>query len=186
MLDKLNADWKALCAAAAERGDKIRQACDQKSLNWTIGEAHLKLDELERALKSDDLGSDLRGVKELIQKHTMLEQEMVIYDRRIKEIVEKGQKMADRGHFDSHRILAAVKQFTNRYVLLFSYRQYANLQFSYKLSFPKFSYLVVCSFLGHLVTSFYNYLFQIQFIAKSSCCATSSTRRKLQMASACF
>uniref|UniRef100_A0A914XIB6 Spectrin alpha chain n=1 Tax=Plectus sambesii TaxID=2011161 RepID=A0A914XIB6_9BILA len=115
ILKDLNDQWAALCRAAAERGEKLRQACDQKSLNLTLDDAHLKLNEMERALQSDDLGHDLRGVKDLIQKHTVLEQEMTLYDRRIKEIVDKGKKMADQGHFDSNRILNAVKAFTDRF-----------------------------------------------------------------------
>lgn len=53
-------------------------------------------------------------MKDLIQKHTVLEQEMTLYDRRIQEIVVKGKKMADQGHFDASRILNAVKAFTDR------------------------------------------------------------------------
>lgn len=56
ILKDLNDQWAALCRAAAERGEKLRQACDQKSLNLTLDDAHLKLDEMERALQSDDLG----------------------------------------------------------------------------------------------------------------------------------
>ena len=99
----------------------MRQACDQKSLNHTLEDAHHKLDEMERALASNDLGNDLRGVKQLIQKHQLLEQEMTLYNQRIQHIVKQGEAMAKAGHFDSGRILKNVKDFTRRLVALCTY-----------------------------------------------------------------
>lgn len=54
-----------------------------QGLNRVLEDAHAKLDELETALKSDELGSDLRAVKDLIQKHSVLEQEMGLYEKRV-------------------------------------------------------------------------------------------------------
>uniref|UniRef100_A0A0K0DJQ5 PH domain-containing protein n=1 Tax=Angiostrongylus cantonensis TaxID=6313 RepID=A0A0K0DJQ5_ANGCA len=82
ILKRLNSEWAELRDAVERKGEKLRQAADQKGLNRVLEDAHAKLDELETALKSDDLGSDLRAVKDLIQKHSVLEQELGLYEKR--------------------------------------------------------------------------------------------------------
>lgn len=71
ILKNLNEQWKALESKTRERGEKLRQANEQKNLNRTLDDAHLKLDEMEKALASDDVGHDLHSVKQLIQIHTV-------------------------------------------------------------------------------------------------------------------
>ncbi|KJH48207.1 spectrin repeat-containing domain protein [Dictyocaulus viviparus] len=83
LLKRLNSEWTELHDAVERKGEKLRQAADQKGLNRILEDAHSKLDELEIALKSDELGSDLRAVKDLIQKHSVVEQEMGIYEKKV-------------------------------------------------------------------------------------------------------
>lgn len=71
ILKNLHEQWKALESKTRERGEKLRQANDQKNLNRTLDDAHLKLDEMEKALASDDVGHDLHSVKQLIQIHAV-------------------------------------------------------------------------------------------------------------------
>lgn len=54
-----------------------------QNLNKTLEDANQKLDELYNSLQSGDMGSDLRSVNGLIQKHTVLEQEMAIYEKKV-------------------------------------------------------------------------------------------------------
>ncbi|VDM73903.1 unnamed protein product, partial [Strongylus vulgaris] len=104
LLKRLNTEWAELRDAVNRKGEKLRQASDQKGLNRILEDAHAKLDELETVLKSDELGSDLRAVKDLIQKHSVLEQEMGIYENKLTDIYNRGRKMAEQGHFDADRI----------------------------------------------------------------------------------
>ena len=104
LLKRVNTQWGELLDAVQHKGENLRQASEQKGLNRILEDAHSKLDELEQALKSDDLGTDLRAVKDLIQKHVVLEQEMGIHKRRLSGIQSRGRKMADQGHFDSDKI----------------------------------------------------------------------------------
>ncbi|KAE9418301.1 hypothetical protein Angca_009245, partial [Angiostrongylus cantonensis] len=117
ILKRLNSEWAELRDAVERKGEKLRQAADQKGLNRVLEDAHAKLDELETALKSDDLGSDLRAVKDLIQKHSVLEQELGLYEKRLADIYNRGRKMAEQGHFDSekinHTIDSLLKRFEN-------------------------------------------------------------------------
>jgi spectrin beta len=63
ILADMNARWTRLTALAAQRGDKLRQACEQRALDRTLDDAHAKMDEMERALQSKELGNDLRCVE---------------------------------------------------------------------------------------------------------------------------
>lgn len=56
LLDHLNTEWEELCRAAKAKGEKLRQAEDQKGLNVVIDDAYLRLDEIQNALQSRDLG----------------------------------------------------------------------------------------------------------------------------------
>lgn len=71
ILSDLNDYWARLESIAKSRGSKMRQACDQRNLNRMLDDANLKLAEMEKNLASNDLGQDLRSVKQLIQKHTV-------------------------------------------------------------------------------------------------------------------
>ena len=51
------------------QGVKLRQAAQQQLFNKALEDAESKLDEMEKAVSSDDLGKDLRSVKDLLHKH---------------------------------------------------------------------------------------------------------------------
>ena len=73
-----------------------------------------KLDEMEKSVANPDLGSDLRGVKELLKKHQNLENDLVGLSDVIQGIISKGQDLAKSGHFDKAGILKAVNDFNER------------------------------------------------------------------------
>lgn len=56
LLDNLNADWEELRGAAEEKGERLRQAEEQKSLKGALDDVHLRLDEVHNELHSQDLG----------------------------------------------------------------------------------------------------------------------------------
>lgn len=56
LLDDLNKNWDALCTAADAKGERLEQAAQQKALNSAFDDMHLRLDEIENVLKSQDLG----------------------------------------------------------------------------------------------------------------------------------
>lgn len=55
-MDELNAEWADLTRAATAKGVRLKQAEGQKDLNEALDDAHLKLDEMQEALSSKDLG----------------------------------------------------------------------------------------------------------------------------------
>ncbi|UYV61081.1 SPTBN5 [Cordylochernes scorpioides] len=61
--------WETLCHHTEEKGRKLRQAVAQLTLNRSLVDARTKLEELEVALTSEDSGSDLRTVKQMLKKH---------------------------------------------------------------------------------------------------------------------
>lgn len=72
------------------------------------------MDEMEKSVANPDLGSDLRGVKDLLKKHQNLENELVVLSDQIASIVSQGQALAKSGHFDKANILKAVEDFNKR------------------------------------------------------------------------
>ena len=68
-LDKLNAEWRDLVDKSAEKGKKLREAAQQELFNKALEDADAKLKEMEKSVASDDLGKDLRSVKDLLKKH---------------------------------------------------------------------------------------------------------------------
>lgn len=56
LLDGVNREWAELCKAAEAKGERLRQADAQKGLNRSLDDAHLKLDDIQNALQSKDLG----------------------------------------------------------------------------------------------------------------------------------
>ncbi|KAJ8309236.1 hypothetical protein KUTeg_014110 [Tegillarca granosa] len=115
ILDDLNSQWKDLYDKSADKGNKLRQASQQHGLNRALSDAQNKLDEMEKSVANPDVGSDLRGVKELLKKHQNLENDLGLLADNIQSIVDEGQALAQAGHFDKAGILAAVDAFNNRF-----------------------------------------------------------------------
>ncbi|KAK3737897.1 hypothetical protein RRG08_028522 [Elysia crispata] len=115
IMDKLNKQWAELSSKAQDKGNKLRQASAQHTLNRALDDAQAKLDEMEKSTANPDLGSDLRGVKQLLKKHHNLETELASLSGTIHGIVSQGKEMADAGHFNSAHIREAVDQFNNRF-----------------------------------------------------------------------
>jgi len=68
-LTDVNGAWKELDDKAKDKGAKLRQAAQQELLNKALEDANEKLAEMERLVSSDDIGKDLRGVRDLLKKH---------------------------------------------------------------------------------------------------------------------
>ena len=68
-LEKLNGVWRRLVDKSAEKGRKLREAAQQELFNKALEDAEAKLQEMEKSVASDDIGKDLRGVKDLLKKH---------------------------------------------------------------------------------------------------------------------
>lgn len=114
LLQQLNTQWQELCARTEDKGQKLRQAVAQHTYNRTLEDARAKLDELETAFASEDVGHDLRSVKQLLKKHQMVENELTIWEIKVQELVRLGEDMAKQGHFDAPNIIKATKVVNTR------------------------------------------------------------------------
>ncbi|XP_065309042.1 spectrin beta chain-like isoform X2 [Dermacentor albipictus] len=115
VLDYLDEQWQELCRRSNERGQCLRQASAQRAHNRALEDARVKLDELEAALASRDLGHDLRSVKELLKRHQALEAELTTWEAKVLDLVQFGKAMADKGHFDASNILKATRIISDRF-----------------------------------------------------------------------
>ncbi|XP_045456798.1 spectrin beta chain, non-erythrocytic 5 [Melitaea cinxia] len=103
-LAALRGAWAALLAASRDKGGKLRQASQQRLLRRSVEDAKARLLELDRALSSQELGSDLRSCKRLLVQHQALEQELAQCERRAEALGAQGGDLVSGGHFDAPAI----------------------------------------------------------------------------------
>uniref|UniRef100_A0A8D8XL88 Tripeptidyl-peptidase 2 n=1 Tax=Cacopsylla melanoneura TaxID=428564 RepID=A0A8D8XL88_9HEMI len=82
---------------------------DTTSISSTSA-AKTKLEEFEKCLQSDQVGTDLRNCKQLLKKHQVTEQEIHQWEQRIADLVAVGSEMAHEDHFNADAILQASKE----------------------------------------------------------------------------
>ncbi|XP_017057853.1 spectrin beta chain, non-erythrocytic 1 isoform X2 [Drosophila ficusphila] len=111
----LNKRWKELLALSEDKGRKLEQAASQREHNRALEDAKKKVDELDSALRSGDVGNDLRSCKDLINKQQLLESEITIWDQKVAELVSTGDDMAHEGHFNAQNIEAGTKELQQRF-----------------------------------------------------------------------
>nr|XP_002732400.1 PREDICTED: spectrin beta chain, non-erythrocytic 5-like [Saccoglossus kowalevskii] len=114
-LDDLNKNWAALYGHSSDKTEKLTQATQQDLLNKLLEDTGLSLAQLEALLASEDVGHDLRSVKNLLKKHQLLEGDMAIEKEKIDNLNSQAHTLADEGHFDADRILANAADLSARY-----------------------------------------------------------------------
>ena len=68
-LKDLNSEWDRLDDKVKDKGTKLRQAAQQELFNKALEDANAKLAEMEKLVSSDDIGKDLRSVRDLLKNH---------------------------------------------------------------------------------------------------------------------
>ncbi|XP_058061720.1 spectrin beta chain, non-erythrocytic 1 [Anopheles bellator] len=110
MLAATNQKWKDLVAMSLEKGRRLEQAALQREHNRYIEDSKSKFDELDHALQSKQVGSDLRSCKDLMNKHQVLENDIALWEQKVAELVTTGEEMAHEGHFDASNIEQETKK----------------------------------------------------------------------------
>ncbi|KAL9901308.1 spectrin beta chain, non-erythrocytic 5 kst isoform 1-T1 [Glossina fuscipes fuscipes] len=114
----LNKKWKDLLVLSEDKGRKLEQAALQREHNRAIEDAKKKVDELDAALRSKDVGNDLRSCKDLINKQQLLESEIIIWEQKVDELVNSGEEMAHEGHFNATNIKNESMEIQTKFKLL--------------------------------------------------------------------
>uniref|UniRef100_A0A915EMN4 Spectrin beta chain n=1 Tax=Ditylenchus dipsaci TaxID=166011 RepID=A0A915EMN4_9BILA len=115
ILSNLNRDWNQLADLVKKKSQTLNQADGKKALIKMINAAHLRLDDIERQLGSDEQGGDLRGIKGLIQKKNDTDQDIAQLEKKITDISEKGQQMIQEEHYDAKEILGYIDKLVDRF-----------------------------------------------------------------------
>ncbi|KAL7733152.1 hypothetical protein ACLKA6_004671 [Drosophila palustris] len=134
----LNKKWKDLLILSEDKGRKLEQAASQREHNRAIEDAKKKVDELDSALKSKDVGNDLRSCKDLINKQQLLESEITVWDQKVAELVSTGDDMAHEGHFNAKNIEDETKELQQRFKDLRVPTQQRRENLEESLNFHKF------------------------------------------------
>ncbi|XP_062560998.1 spectrin beta chain, non-erythrocytic 5 isoform X2 [Armigeres subalbatus] len=115
MLAAVNQKWKDLNQSSLEKGRRLEQASLQREHNRNIEDAKSKLEELDAALQSKQVGNDLRSCKDLMNKHQILENDVGMWEQKVAELVTSGEDMAHEGHFDANNIKNETKKLQNQF-----------------------------------------------------------------------
>ncbi|XP_020812650.1 spectrin beta chain, non-erythrocytic 1 isoform X1 [Drosophila serrata] len=134
----LNKRWKELLTLSEDKGRKLEQAASQREHNRALEDAKKKVDELDAALRSGDVGNDLRSCKDLINKQQILESEITIWDQKVAELVSTGDDMAHEGHFNARNIEAGTKELQQRFKDLRDPTQRRRAKLEESLNYHKF------------------------------------------------
>ncbi|KMY97352.1 spectrin beta chain, non-erythrocytic 5 isoform X5 [Drosophila simulans] len=134
----LNKRWKDLLTLSEDKGRKLEQAASQREHNRSLEDAKKKVDELDAALRSGDVGNDLRSCKDLINKQQILESEITIWDQKVAELVSTGDDMAHGGHFNAQNIEAGTKELQQRFKDLRDPTQRRRAKLEESLNYHKF------------------------------------------------
>lgn len=103
-LAALQAAWEELVAASRDKGSKLRQAAEQRKHRRSVDDAKARLIDLQRALKSEEIGTDLRSCKRLLNQHQALEQELSLWEQKASGLAAQGEDLVSEGHFDAPAI----------------------------------------------------------------------------------
>lgn len=112
---QMNDKWKALLAESQDKGRRLEQAVSQRDHNRSIEDAKKKLNELDGALQSKEVGHDLRSCKGHLNRQQLLEAEIRLWEQKIDELVVSGEEMAHEGHFDSKNIRDETKDIQTQF-----------------------------------------------------------------------
>ncbi|XP_059044966.1 spectrin alpha chain, non-erythrocytic 1 [Achroia grisella] len=96
--------WERLVAASRDKGSKLRQAALQRVHRRSVEDAKARLVELERDLRSEEVGTDLRSCRRLLNQHQLLEQELASWDQKGHSLAAQGADLVSDGHFDAPAI----------------------------------------------------------------------------------
>ncbi|CAD5123350.1 DgyrCDS11708 [Dimorphilus gyrociliatus] len=114
-MDDVIDKWRNLELAIDDKGTKLRQAAQQQLFNQALEDALGQLERMERLIANDDIGQDLRSVRDLLQQHHGLEHDMEVAAVKLREIATQGRELAEAGHFDAATILKDVENFNKRF-----------------------------------------------------------------------
>ncbi|KAF9407356.1 hypothetical protein HW555_012597, partial [Spodoptera exigua] len=103
-LSGLQTAWEELVAASRDKGSKLRQAAQQRKHRRSVEDAKARLIDLERQLKSEEFGTDLRSCKRLLNQHQALEQELSLWENKAGALAAQGADLVSGGHFDAEAI----------------------------------------------------------------------------------
>ncbi|XP_028171582.1 spectrin beta chain [Ostrinia furnacalis] len=70
----------------------------------SVEDAKARLVDLERALKSEEVGTDLRSCKRLMTQHQAVEQELTQWEQKASSLSAQGEDLVSDGHFDAAAI----------------------------------------------------------------------------------
>ena len=111
--DQVQQQWEKLVAAVENRGRLFEQAAIQIEHAKSLEVVQERVSELTKAvIHSEDYGSSRRSCRELMAQCKAAENELNLLTGRLSSLDDRGQRIAEDGHFNSEAILGSGEQLT--------------------------------------------------------------------------
>ena len=92
----------------------MREAADQQQFARAGNDFEIWLRETEALLRSDDLGRNFSTVTYLLKKHQLLQNDIQLRGRLLRQLEEQGKLLVARGHFNAESIKRQLKSLEDR------------------------------------------------------------------------
>eukprot|EP00118_Oscarella_pearsei_P018140 m.184464 g.184464 ORF g.184464 m.184464 type:complete len:3710 (+) comp39319_c1_seq2:34-11163(+) len=103
-VDELRLCWQKLRDASADKTQKLKEAQQQQLFNRNVEDIEAWIGEVATLLSSEDFGKDLAGVKYLMKKHQLLENDIAGYQDRIDDVLVQVNAFKEAAHFKVEEI----------------------------------------------------------------------------------
>ncbi|KAL4719891.1 hypothetical protein ACJJTC_019474 [Scirpophaga incertulas] len=114
-LEQLEAAWRALQAAAAQRRLRLQQALQARVFLRALDDFCAWLQDVEAQLLSEDHGQDLRSTQALLAKHARLEQQAAAKKEEPAQLAETAAALAADSHFLAEHLVERADAALTRY-----------------------------------------------------------------------
>uniref|UniRef100_A0A8D2HWE0 Spectrin beta, non-erythrocytic 5 n=1 Tax=Urocitellus parryii TaxID=9999 RepID=A0A8D2HWE0_UROPR len=135
-LQGLGHKWEELNGKMAERGDALQQARQQEQLLGLLQDAKEKMEQLEGALKSAEMGSNLCSIRRLQKQHCQLEDERQALGSKMATLISQAHSMVT-----SQTILEEIQKCQQRFKSLQSHLATQCLQLQASVELYEFDHL---------------------------------------------
>lgn len=137
-IDSLNSDWQTLLEKSGDKGQKLKQVRELQVFEQEVKDVEEWISDMEKQLKSHDLGRDLISVNNLLKSHNMLENDIQAHQDRIDDIQRQVRGFVDANHFMIDKIEDRGRELVTKYCNLEDPMSQRLKQLESSLQFQKF------------------------------------------------
>ncbi|XP_024085304.1 spectrin alpha chain, non-erythrocytic 1 isoform X3 [Cimex lectularius] len=114
-LDELESEWRCLQETSMIKKDRLNEAYQALLFSRTLEELETWIDDIEGQLTSEDHGKDLISIKNLLKRHTLLENDVTGHGDAFNQLKDTASAFQRSNHFMKEEIQERAKAVIERY-----------------------------------------------------------------------